>query len=276
LKKRCTFQAGSIITFFPFLAAMSADFTATFARIADLLCHSRRTLFITGAGISADSGLPTYRGIGGLYEEKTTDDGIAIEEALSGEMLCRRPALTWKYLAQIEAACRQAGPNPAHRLIAAWEQRFPGIAVLTQNIDGLHRAAGSHNLIEIHGDLHRLVCPACGHQQRIDSFATLPQLPPPCPDCGHALRPAVTLFGEMLPEAALAHYEREVAQGFDLVFSIGTTSVFPYIAWPVADAIRRGIPSVEINPGRTSLSERVRFQLPLGAASALEGIEAAL
>jgi NAD-dependent deacetylase len=255
---------------------MPADCSAAFAQIAALLKASPRTLFITGAGISADSGLPTYRGIGGLYEEKDTDDGISIEDALSGDMLRRRPALTWKYLAQIEAACRKAGPNAAHRLIAEWEGRYPGVAVLTQNIDGLHRAAGSKNLIEIHGDLHRILCPACGFETHVGSFAELPHMPPPCPECGKPLRPAVTLFGEMLPAGALAHYETELAQGFDLVFSIGTTSVFPYIAYPVADAIRRGIPTVEVNPGRTALSSRVRFQLPLGAAAALEGIEAAL
>ena len=93
-------------------------FLATLAR---QVREARHILFITGAGISADSGLPTYRGVGGLYEEADTAEGYAIEDALSGEMLETRPALTWKYLAQIEANCRQARPNEAHQAMAALE-----------------------------------------------------------------------------------------------------------------------------------------------------------
>jgi len=235
--------------------------------IADLLHRSKRTLFITGAGISADSGLPTYRGIGGLYEDKGTEDGFSIEDALSGEMLRRRPEVTWKYIAQIEKNCRNAGPNPAHFAIARLESELPYTMVLTQNIDGLHRAAGSRNVVEIHGDLHKLICLSCGERERIDSLEGR-LLPPVCPTCGARMRPEVTLFGEMLPEAELERFLSALATGFDLVFSIGTTSVFPYIAQPVLQAIRAGMPTVEINPGRTHLSEYVRYQLPMGAAAA--------
>ncbi|MDR2166190.1 MAG: NAD-dependent deacylase [Zoogloeaceae bacterium] len=239
--------------------------------IAGLLRRSRRTLFITGAGISADSGLPTYRGIGGLYENRETDEGFAIEDALSGEMLRRRPEVTWKYIAQIERNCRNAGPNPAHAVIARLERELPCVMVLTQNIDGLHRAAGSRNLVEIHGDLHKLRCVACGHREEIVSLEGR-SLPPVCPSCGGKVRPEVVLFGEMLPEDALGRFLEELSIGFDLVFSIGTTSVFPYIAQPVVQAIQAGVPTVEINPGRTHLSEHVRYQLPVGAAAALNEI----
>ncbi|MDR1646614.1 MAG: NAD-dependent deacylase [Zoogloeaceae bacterium] len=239
--------------------------------IATCLHTAKRVLFITGAGISADSGLPTYRGIGGLYEDKETDEGFAIEDALSGEMLRRRPEITWKYVAQIERNCRNAGPNPAHFAIARLERELPFALVLTQNIDGLHRAAGSENVLEIHGDLHKLRCVACDWREQVGSFAHL-DLPPVCPDCGGRVRPEVVFFGEMLPEAALERFLAELDTGFDLVFSIGTTSVFPYIAQPVVEAIRAGVATVEINPGRTHLSPHVRYRIPLGAAAALTKI----
>ena len=119
----------------------------TIERIAQLLAQSRRVLFVTGAGISADSGLPTYRGVAGLYEGKETEDGLPIEAALSGDVFARRPDITWKYLAQIERNCRGAKPNAAHRTIAELEARLPYVLVFTQNVDGLHRRVGSRNLI---------------------------------------------------------------------------------------------------------------------------------
>ena len=112
------------------------------AEAAAELAGARRILFITGAGLSADSGLPTYRGLGGLYHDRLTEEGLTIEQALSGRTLSQRPDITWKYLAEIEANCRGAQPNAAHRLIAALEQEKDSVWVLTQNIDGLHRAAG--------------------------------------------------------------------------------------------------------------------------------------
>ncbi|MCL2076409.1 MAG: NAD-dependent deacylase [Betaproteobacteria bacterium] len=257
---------------------MSADlapYLPAIREIAALLNNARRVLFITGAGISADSGLPTYRGLGGLYENDLTDEGMPIEEALSGEMLRRRPEIPWKYIAAIEQSCRSVGPNPAHRIIAAWEKELPYVMTLTQNIDGLHYAAGSRNVIEIHGNVHRLYCEYCGFRETVDSLAGR-ELPPVCPQCGKFIRPEVTLFGEMLPVDELNRYQEALAAGFDLVFSIGTTSVFPYIAQPVILAIHRNMPSVEINPGRTHLSDHVAYQLPLGAAAALTAIDEAL
>lgn len=243
--------------------------------VAGHLARARRVLFITGAGISADSGLPTYRGIGGLYNDAVTDDGLCIEDALSGEIFSQRPDITWKYLAHIEENCRGAEPNGAHRAIARLEERLPGVLVLTQNVDGLHRRAGSRNLIEIHGDLHRLACTVCGWRTTVESLAGWP-IPPTCPECGAVVRPEVVLFGEALPMAAMARFYNELDAGFDLVFSIGTSSVFPYITEPVVWAARAGIPTVEINPVRTVLSDIVEYRLPLGAAAAMEALLARL
>ncbi|MDR1935681.1 MAG: NAD-dependent protein deacylase [Candidatus Accumulibacter sp.] len=240
---------------------------AKIGEIAGELAKARRILFITGAGISADSGLPTYRGVGGLYNDGATEDGLAIEDALSGECLAIRPEITWKYLAQIERNCRQAEPNAAHRAIAALAQERE-VVVLTQNIDGLHFKAGSPEVIEIHGTLGERYCAHCGAEADAGDRA----VPPRCARCGEIVRPRVVLFGEMLPGAALERLYREMAQGFDMVFVIGTTAVFPYIAEPVMRAARQDVPTAEINPARTRLSDLVRYHLPERAALALPEI----
>jgi len=232
-------------------------------------------LFVTGAGISADSGLPTYRGIGGLYEQDETDDGIPIEAALSGAMFQRDPAITWKYIHQIESSCRDAGPNRAHEAIAELEDRFDRVWTLTQNVDGLHHTAGSTQVIDIHGDVHWLLCTQCGHRWRVESYAGLP-IPPTCPECDSLVRPEVVLFGEMLPVDRVRVLQEQLMHGFDAVFSIGTTSVFPYIAQPVIDARRRGGLTVEINPGVSEVSQVVTHRLRTGAAATMDALVRAL
>ena len=237
--------------------------------VAAFLREASSVLFITGAGISADSGLPTYRGIGGLYEDAETPEGIPIEEALSGEMMRRHPALTWKYIHQIEASARGASFNRAHSILAEAERRFERVWVLTQNVDGLHRKAGSKNVIDIHGDVHDVLCTACEHRSTVEDYSHLAPLPL-CPDCGAPLRPDVVLFGELLPRKKVETLERELLRGFDVVFSIGTTSVFPYIARPVVEARMKRKATVEINPGETLISGEVDVKLEMGAAEACE------
>lgn len=236
----------------------------TYREIAARLREARRILFITGAGISADSGLPTYRGVGGLYNDEATEDGLSIEDALSGECMSIRPEITWKYLAQVERNCHGVQPNAAHLAIAGLERRCD-VVVLTQNIDGLHIKAGSSNVIEIHGTLEARYCAHCG----TPADARDDRVPPRCKQCGEIVRPRVVLFGEMLPETALNRLYDELARGFDMVFVIGTTAVFPYIAEPVLRAARAGVPTVEINPARTRLSDLVRYYIPERAAVAL-------
>ena len=238
---------------------------------AAMMQRARRVLFVTGAGLSADSGLPTYRGVGGMYEVAPTEEGLAIEDALSGSMLAARPDITWKYIHQIEAACRGAEPNPGHEIIAGLAARVPELWVLTQNVDGLHGAAGSENLIEIHGNIHDLDCTACRFTERVADYAHL-QPVPRCPDCGAVVRPRVILFGELLPRAATAQYEEQTARGFDLVVSVGTTSAFPYIAAPVVAARMSGADTVEINPGRTEVSDLVGLRIAARARPTLQAL----
>ena len=246
-----------------------------YVTIARLLLQSERVLFITGAGVSADSGLPTYRGLGGLYEEEITDEGFPIEEALSGEMMTQRPDVTWKYLLQIERNCRGAAPNLAHQVIAELERVVPEVLVFTQNVDGLHVAAGSHRVIEVHGNLHYLQCTHCRFQTRVESYVGLGD-PPLCPKCFSPIRPSVVLFGEALPHSAVSALEDAFATDFDLVFSIGTSSLFPYVVEPVLWARAAGTPTVEINPDDTRISSIVDFPIRAGAAEAMGRIWHAL
>jgi len=243
----------------------------TITRISKLLKNSKSILFITGAGISADSGLPTYRGIGGLYNDKVTKDGIPVEMALAGETLKRRPEVTWKYIAQIEKNCRNAKFNRGHEVIAEMEKHFERVCVLTQNIDGFHHAAGSSNIIDIHGNMHKLVCMKCGWRDTVKDYSGL-TIPPRCPKCAGIARPEVVFFGEMLPIDKLVVLERELRRGFDIYFTIGTTSVFPYIQQPMISAKRSGRPTIEINPEETEISDLVDIKLRMRAAEALDKI----
>lgn len=253
---------------------LTDDHADRIAEVVALLRDAESLLFITGAGLSADSGLPTYRGIGGLYNNADPESGLPIEELLSGRQFRANPALTWKYLAEVGKAGIGRRPNRGHEVIAEMERHFPRVWVLTQNVDGFHRMAGSKNVIDIHGDLHNLRCTRCDHFAPAGDYTAM-ELPPKCGKCAAVVRPDVVLFGEQLPTNAVADLRRETQKGFDVVFSVGTTSVFPYIAGPVLDAHHRRKPSVEINPGDTDVSELVTVKLPLRAAEALDAIWAA-
>jgi NAD-dependent deacetylase len=250
---------------------LSADDRQKLEALAPVLARARRIFFVTGAGLSAESGLPTYRGVGGLYNCGGGEDGLAIEDLLSGEMLAERPEVTWKYLLQIERATRGARPSRAHRLIAAAARRFQHVLVLTQNVDGLHHDAGSPHVVDIHGDCRELLCQRCGDRHRVESYEGL-ELPPRCRKCGGGIRPDVVLFGEMLPMDKLRALQAELLRGFDVYFSIGTTSVFPYIQAPLLMAARAALPTVEINPGPTEISELVQYRLRCTAGVALEAL----
>jgi NAD-dependent deacetylase len=240
-------------------------------QVVELLRNAKSVLFITGAGISADSGLPTYRGIGGLYNDKLTQEGVPIEVALAGETLLNNPEITWKYLSQIETNCRRAKFNRAHEVIAEMERHFERVWVLTQNIDGFHHAAGSRNVIDIHGNLHRLVCTSCGWKGRVNDYSEI-EIPPTCPECSKIVRPDVVFFGEMLPYDKMQVLLRELQRGFDIYFSIGTTSVFPYIQQPILEAKSLGRATIEINPQDTEVSEVVDIRLRMRSAEALSAI----
>jgi NAD-dependent deacetylase len=244
--------------------------------IAKEILKAKNILFITGAGISADSGIPTYRGIGGLYNNKNTKEGIAIETALSGNMILKRPDITWKYLWQIGKACYNAQPNDAHKTITQIQKLKLGTWVLTQNIDNLHNLAGNKNLIELHGNAFKLICTKCqiktNATKLLNNYKKTIDLPPKCKKCGGIIRPQVILFGEILPQEAIKRYYHILNSHLDLIISIGTSSQFPYIQEPVIFAAKSGITTIEINPEETSISPIVNYKISEGASKAMRNI----
>ena len=248
--------------------------------IASLFRTAESILFITGAGISADSGLPTYRGVGGIYEQLSTADGISIEEALSATIFEARPDITWKYLWQLGAASARAKPNLAHRAIAKLETTKQNVWVMTQNVDGLHRAAGSKQLVEVHGYIFDLICTKCHRAysaaEMLHGYKAEVPLPPHCPKCTGVVRPQIVLYEENLStkvEAALARLGRT---SFDMVVSIGTTAVFSYIYRHILRARSSSVPCVEINPAETDISYLYSHRLRMSAVDAMEAISRAL
>jgi NAD-dependent deacetylase len=239
-------------------------------QLIDALRHADRVLIITGAGLSADSGLPTYRGVGGLYNGHT-EDGLPIEAALSGPMLRSDPALCWKYLAEIGRACVAAAPNGGHAAIAELQRRKPNCWLLTQNIDGFHLAAGSpqQRLIEIHGTLAPLFCMACGQPSVELSEHLLRSLPPRCDTCSGVLRPPVVLFEEMLPDRGLQTLQAQLAEGFDAVLAVGTSASFAYIVEPILQARNSGGFTAQIDPTANELSVLVDVHIAAAASDVL-------
>lgn len=235
------------------------------------LLASRSVLMITGAGLSADSGIPTYRGSGGLYQDHSATDYAPIDEIFTAEGWRDNPSVIWQHLSRLELSCRDVKPSRGHEIIATMEREFDRFWVLTQNIDGLHQKAGSSNVITIHGNLHRLRCGSCGYQESVETYADADH-PPICSHCQASMRPAVVFFGENLDKEAASLYEREITRPFDLVFSIGTSSQFAYVQDPLLDAELFERCTVEINPERTEVSGIVSIRLAMRAEDALPEI----
>ncbi len=231
---------------------------------------------ITGAGISAESGIRTYRGEGGVYDDPAEGDRTI--EALSGHTLRRDPARTWRVVLALARQSAAAQPGPGHQALVELERLSDRFALLAQNVDGLHRLAGSQNLSEIHGRVGAARCRSCGAGRDFDrpALASL-QEPPECLECGGMLRPGAVLFGEQLPVEPLRRLQDEFLDHTpELLIVIGTTALFPYIVEPVHAARDQGGLAVEINPERTSLSDTVDWHLPVGAGVGLAAILQAL
>jgi NAD-dependent deacetylase len=240
-------------------------------QIAAVLKAARRVLFITGAGVSAESGVATFRGATAAFANGLTEEGIPFEEVLSGSTFQRDPTLCWKYFFRLEASIRGKQPNAAHHAMAGLQDSGKAVCIATQNIDGLHQSAGSKDVIELHGNLRRISCTGCDYHLYHQTFEGMSELPR-CPQCEGILRPDAVLYEEMLPEDALDRLEQVQDDGLDMIFSVGTTSVFSYVTWPIALAARHGIPTVEINPDETPISDLVQYRVAAPAGVTLRSI----
>jgi NAD-dependent deacetylase len=203
---------------------------------------------LTGAGVSAESGIPTFRGAGGFWKDYRPED-LATPEAFA-----RDPRLVWEWYDWRRQLIAKAAPNPAHFALAHLETRKPRFTLITQNVDGLHDRAGSRRILKLHGDIWRMRCTVCGANWP-DRRAPLPKIPPHC-QCGGLARPGVVWFGEALPDGMMQEAEH-AARSAAVFLVIGTSAVVYPAAGLVPYARQSGAKVIEINPEATPFSGMV-------------------
>ncbi len=222
---------------------------------------AKNIVAFTGAGISAESGIPTFRGSGGLWE------GYRVEEVASPDGFNTNPVLVWKFYDERRKNIFKAVPNTAHTVLAKLENYY-NVWIITQNIDGLHIRAGSTNVIELHGNIWRVRCTSCNYKD-INEDVPLKDLPPKCPECGSLLRPDVVLFGEPVYDLEKAFH---VAENCDIMMAIGTSAqVYPAAYLPLY-AKQHGAIVININPERTPVDDYADFSIHAKATEALSSL----
>ncbi len=214
---------------------------------AFLLKSAASVAVLTGAGVSAESGIPTFRSNDGYWQQYRFED-LATPEAFA-----RDPKFVWTWYEERRRAIAKAQPNAGHFALVELEKRKQGFTLITQNVDGLHDLAGSKNVIRLHGDIWNLRCLACG-VERIDR-SELNDLPPHC-KCGGMLRPGVVWFGERLPEGAMERATAAV-RAADVLIVAGTSAQ----VYPAAGLIPMARAVIEINPEATAYSDDVTFSI---------------
>ena len=215
-------------------------------KAAETLARSKRAVAFTGAGISAESGIPTFRGADGLWRRYRP------EELATPEAFARDPKLVWEFYRWRQELIARAKPNPAHLALAELERLGVIEAVITQNVDGLHQRAGSRRVIELHGNIWRIRCTSCGYEETISE--PVREVPPRCPRCGSLMRPGVVWFGEPLPSDAWAEAV-ELAETSDAMLVVGTSGVvYPAAMLPMI-AKRAGATIIEVNPEDTAITQ---------------------
>jgi len=211
----------------------------------DRIKKARWIAVLTGAGVSAESGVPTFRGENGLWKK------FKPEELANFEAFIQNPQLVWEWYQYRRKLIQEVEPNPGHYALAAMEKKAPKFTLITQNVDGLHQRAGNKNVIELHGNILRNRCVDCNRIFTELEF-DLSQGVPHC-ECGGLIRPDVVWFGEMLPEEAL-HKAYEASEKSDVFFSIGTSAVvYPAASLP-GIAKSHGAYLIEINPEPTPVT----------------------
>jgi NAD-dependent deacetylase len=214
--------------------------------LQDKFAQATRVVVLTGAGVSAESGVPTFRGGGNSAVWK----GLPFDVISSAEMVQRDLPAVWEWFDYRRDVLSRLEPNAAHLEIARWRNLFPDFTLVTQNVDGLHERAGSRGVIELHGNIWRARCISCRSRFQIPLTSKRPEA---CLECGDPLRPDVVLFGEMLPPGAFETAASK-ASDCDLCFVVGTSAlVYPAASLPEI-AKNAGAYVCEINPERTPLS----------------------
>ena len=216
--------------------------------VREWLRQANSVAVLTGAGVSAESGVPTFRGNNGLWNQRRPED-LATPGAFA-----RNPELVWEWYDWRRSVLAQANPNPGHYALAELEKRVSKFTLITQNVDGLHELAGSRNVLRLHGSIWRVRCLGCNNE-RFDRRIPFPEIPPKC-ECGGTLRPGVVWFGEALPQDMWQAAENS-ARSAELFLVIGTSAVVYPAAGLAQIAKSSGARVVEINIAETSLSDRI-------------------
>lgn len=217
-------------------------------RLKSLLTKGTRVVVLTGAGISAESGVPTFRGEEGLWKK------FRPEELATFDAFMANPELVWEWYEYRRKIVEEIKPNPGHLALVDFQNHFDQFDLITQNVDGLHHEAGSRNVVELHGNIRKNKCIQCG--KKYESLEeTIEGTPPECP-CGGKIRPDVVWFGEMLPQDAIRH-AFEVSERCDLFFSVGTSAVVHPAASLPSIAKRSGAFVAEVNVSPTEISHLV-------------------
>lgn len=229
------------------------------AKVKERLEGARNIAVLTGAGVSAESGVPTFRGEGGLWKN------FRAEELATPEAFKKDPALVWEFYDFRRQTLSRIRPNPAHYALARLSERFENFTVITQNVDGLHTLAGSKTVLELHGNIWRVRCLECGG---VSENRVVPINTPPRCNCGGLLRPDVVWFGEALPEETFQKALR-AAEKCEIMLVVGTSGVVqPAMSLAVA-AKSNGAFLVEINPDPGLLSHIMDVVIPAGAGKTL-------
>lgn len=216
------------------------------ATVLDRLACARRIAVLTGAGVSAESGVATFRDPGGLWAQ------FRPEELASMEGFLANPERVWQWYQHRRHIIESVQPNPAHYALAELETLVPDFILITQNVDRLHHRAGSHRVLELHGNLEDNYCSRCSRPYT-DNIAAEYNSPPRCPACGGLIRPSVVWFGELLPHDVLKQAEHAARQS-EVFLVVGTSAeVYPAAALPLI-AWEHGATLIEINPSPTQLS----------------------
>ena len=227
-----------------------------------LLREAKAITVLTGAGVSAESGVPTFRGPGGLWKQFRPED-LATPQAFR-----RAPELVWEWYDWRRGVIANIKPNPAHYALAELEERVPRFTLITQNVDGLHQQAGSKTVLEVHGSIWTLRCTACG---RTWGDRSIPLALPPRCECGSLARPGVVWFGENLPVKVWTAAE-EATRSSDVFLVVGTSAVVYPAAGLVPLARAAGAKTIEINLEATPMSSSVDYALTGAAGEILPRI----
>lgn len=222
------------------------------------LREASRVAVLTGAGISAESGIPTWRG-SSSSADKSPWDQYRPEELASEEGFYRNPKLVWQWYEWRRGIASNAQPNAAHLALAEWARQSSALTLITQNTDGLHERAGSDQLVRLHGSIWTLRCVLCEREEQ-NGTVPLPELPPRCPSCGGMQRPGVVWFGEQLPEGAWDKAMR-AAQTCEVLLVVGTSAAVYPAALLIPIASRAGAKVIEINLEQTRLSDEMSCSL---------------